>query len=64
MTRQEMEQLAAGIGKGLAKHVPDGLAFTFILADFGDGGSMAYLSNAERADIVKMLREMADKLDT
>ena len=89
MTRLELEQMTAAIGKGLKTHVPPGFAYVFIMADFGPsilisrvitttgeitlnssmalarGGteSRAYLSNGQRADIIKMLREMAEKLE-
>ena len=65
MTRLELEQLTTGIGKGLAQHVPAGHAFVFILAETGDSGpgNVAYLSSGRRADIVDLLRDMADRLD-
>ena len=52
MTRLELEQMTAAIGKGLAAHVPKDHAFVFIMADFAeaDMGNMAYLSNAQRSE--------------
>ena len=46
--------------------VPEGVSYTVILADYGEAntGNMAYASTANREDVVRMLREMADILET
>lgn len=43
------------------EHVPEGMGFCVLLFDFGEGGSMFYMSNARREDVHKMMREFIAK---
>lgn len=63
LTREELEAVCASLGKTIGEVIPAGTAFAFLLADFGEEGNAAYLSNAKRPDMVKMLREMADRIE-
>lgn len=63
MTREELEARCSTLGRNLAYSLPSGVGFVLIMADFGIEGSMAYLSNAQRQHTIKMLREMADKME-
>jgi protein tyrosine phosphatase (PTP) superfamily phosphohydrolase (DUF442 family) len=67
--KRDREQLQA-IGRGLAamlEHKAEleqaGIIFTLILADEGEQGVMTYCSSGERASMMKMLRELLDKLE-
>lgn len=67
--RQEVEKICADIGRTIAGAVGDAsrhagrhLGFTFLMFDFGEKGSMAYLSNANREDMIRMLTEVVQKL--
>lgn len=67
--RKEVEEICADIGRKLAGAVGDAsrqagrhLGFAFLMFDFGDKGSFAYLSNANRKDMIRMLLEAAQKL--
>lgn len=62
----EIEEHCRVIGQMLRDAVTDlagpGIGFTLLLFDFGDGGSLAYMSNARRADMIKTLEEFRTKL--
>lgn len=40
-----------------------GLGFAFLLFEFHTPGESNYISNAERRDMIKALRETADRLE-
>ena len=53
------------VAKMVKKNWPDRkLGFAVLVFDFGDGGHVAYMSNAQRDDMVKALRELAASLAT
>lgn len=61
-------ELLSSLVRGLAdplRHSLDGsgLGFALILFDFGEDGTMAYAADGERAGVIRMLRELADKLE-
>lgn len=66
--RLSMEAQCADIGRVIAGAVraaqpPGGhWGFCLLMFDFGAGGSLAYMSNGKRLDIVKMLDEFRAKL--
>ncbi|MGV3588580.1 MAG: hypothetical protein ACO1OF_16360 [Adhaeribacter sp.] len=47
----------------MVKKLFPGKAFCVFTFDFGPGGVGNYLSNANREDMIKALREMADALE-
>lgn len=63
LSRKELEASCASLGKTIGEVIPEGVGFAFILCDFGVEGNMAYVSNGNREDMVKMLREMAMKIE-
>lgn len=68
LRRKELEGLTSALAQLVGSHTPSGYVFTLILAsaDSGvkNGQAMAYASSGRREDVVSMLREMADKLDS
>ncbi len=65
--QQQLEQLEA-TAQGIAQIVGPlfdaaGAGFALIGFTFGEGGWSTWVSNAERADMVRALREMADHLE-
>jgi hypothetical protein len=58
----DLEATCRSIGRTIAGVLPDGAGFTLVLFDFGADGNMTYLSNAQRADMVRMLEELIEKL--
>jgi hypothetical protein len=64
MTRlEQMERAAKGLGHSIKSAIPKWAGFCLLVFDFGDGGNLTYISNAQRADMVKTLREAADKIE-
>ncbi len=63
LSREELEATCSSLGRTIGEVIPDGVGFAFILCDFGNEGNMAYLSNGNREDMIKMLREMATKIE-
>lgn len=61
----QIEERCRDIGRLLASALPPGVGFTLILFDFGEGEKrhLTYLSNAQRPDMIKTLREMLEKLE-
>lgn len=57
------EQYARRLGMAIGERIPEGWAFVLILATFGEEGFLTYISSAERADMIAMLRETADNLE-
>ena len=60
---RQMERTAKDIGKVLGGQCPPGWGFGLMFFEFGPGGESSWISNAKRADMVKALHEMADKLE-
>jgi hypothetical protein len=60
---EKLEAACRRLGNTIGEVVGPGTAFMVVLSDFGDAGNMTYLSNVDRLDMVKMLRELADKLE-
>lgn len=56
---ESCHSLAGVIGEA----IPDGKGYMLMLFDFGDDGEVAYMSNANREDMVKILRQHADYLE-
>jgi hypothetical protein len=40
-----------------------GVGFSVTLQDFGEGGGFAYASNCNRQDMIKLFREVIEKLE-
>ena len=57
-----MEANARTIGKIIGDQMPPGWGFGLMFFEFG-GKESTWISNAQRSDMVKFLRELADKLE-
>lgn len=55
--KRQLRSIAGAIDAGL----PEGMGFGLFLFEFGPGGAMFWLSNADRADIVASLKEWITK---
>lgn len=63
-TLEQAESECREIGKLLGGIMPKGWGFTLILSSLNDSpGFCTYISNCNRQDIIKMLRETADRLE-
>lgn len=59
-----MEEHARGIGQVLKDAMPPGIGFALVLFNFGPDGWLTYLSNGDRADMIKCLEETLQKIRT
>jgi hypothetical protein len=51
------------IGQLLKEMLPAGIGFTLLTFNYGEAGLCNYLSSAHRDDMIKGLRETADRLE-
>ena len=62
--REQLEAQAKDLGHMLSGILPPGVGFFLSLFEFGEGGGWStYMSNGQRADMVKYLRELAARLE-
>lgn len=57
----EIEQQARNVGRLIGNSLPEGVGFCLMMFTFGEGGWSTFLSNAEPEDMIKGIRELADK---
>jgi hypothetical protein len=57
----EVEVLLRDIGKIIGNRLPEGWGFTLLLFSFGEGGDLFYISNAQRDDMIRCMREFIAK---
>ena len=62
-TLEEAENKMQSMARVVENMVPRGWGFAILCFSFGENGFMNWVSNAPREDMVKALREMADKLE-
>lgn len=55
--RPELSEPMNELARVLSEVLPDGVGFALLVFDFGKGGFMNYISNSERADVVRAMRE-------
>lgn len=60
-TRKQLERscrtLAPMLDQGLASEHGERVGFVLMVFDFGDGGNLAYISNADRAGMISAVKE-------
>lgn len=63
-TKEEVESYVGELGRIIASSgaCPPGIGFALLMFDFGEGGTMAYTSNAVRADMIAALEELLKTL--
>ena len=59
----EAERAAQSTAQLIGAALPPGYGFALLVFSFDKGGYLTYVSNAQRADLVKTLRECADTLE-
>lgn len=66
VSRQELENLIRGfataIDGALQELTGQRIGYCLMLFDFGDAGSLAYGSNAQREDMIRALKEFRERL--
>lgn len=68
MTEPELRTYFTGLARAIEESLPPGPSnkgkclFCLLVADSTEPGIAQYVSNVQRADMIKMLRETADRL--
>ena len=57
----ELEVSARNIAAGISAMLPESTAFTLLLADMGEKGHTTYISNAQREDMIKLMKELIER---
>lgn len=60
---EKAEAALKKLGDSLKASIPPGYGFTLLIFNFGVGGNLFYTSNADREDVMKMLREFIRKFE-
>ena len=62
-TLEQAEMQAQVLGRKIGPHLPPGWGFCLMLFSWGPGGLMTYISNGQREDVIKALRELCDRME-
>ena len=62
MTEPELQELMSSVANAVKEKIPEKTLFAVLV--FDEPGLAQYVSNVQRADMVKALREAADKLES
>jgi len=57
-----LEEEARKLARVIGGTLPEGIGFALLLFDFGEGGNLTYLSNAQRDDMLRALQEFMQKV--
>jgi hypothetical protein len=57
----EVRPVAKDIGRLIAGQLPPGWGFTLLLFTFGPGGTMSYISNSDRSDMLLAMKEFINR---
>lgn len=61
VSNDSLKALLYDIGGLLKPAMPEGWGFLLMIFSFGEGGSTFYISDAQRQDVIKMLKEFIEK---
>lgn len=53
----DVQQVLQPLAREIESKIPKGYGFNLLIFSFGKGGSMFYVSNAERANMIEAMRE-------
>lgn len=56
-----VKETSRKLGKIIGNALPEGWGFCVLIFEFGEGGTMTYISNACREDVVDTMREFIQK---
>lgn len=59
-----LESEARDIGHLLMRRMPPNAGFLLVLYDFGEGGWSTYISSGQRADCIKLMRELLARMES
>lgn len=58
---EEIENTLREMGQTIGDALPEGWGFTLQIYSFGENGSTFYISNADRQDMIAMMKEFIKK---
>ena len=61
--REQLEEVAREIGRKISSGLKPRVGFGLLIFNFGEEGDLAWITNADASDMVKALRETADKVE-
>lgn len=65
ITREELVKRCKEVGEAIAEGIKgsgiEGVGFALLIFDFGGGGNLAWISNAQREDMLEALKEFMEK---
>lgn len=53
----KLKKILRQLAGSIAARLPTGWGFTLLLFEYGEKGSLFYISNAQRADMVRTMKE-------
>lgn len=63
ITQADLEEHARDLARSIARNLPPGVVFGLVLANAGEGGFTAFMSNANRRDFIALLRDLIQLLE-
>lgn len=57
----EVRPLLQHLGGEIGESLPEGWGFNLLLFQFGEGGSLFYISSAEKSDVIAIMREYINR---
>jgi len=61
VTKEELRAKAREIGKIIGGALPEGVGFALLVFNYGEGGNVAWISNARRDDMMLALAEFMER---
>lgn len=62
-SRDELNAKCRELGELVGAQLTSGVGFALLIFDFGTGGNLAWISNADRAEMLNTLKEFIVKVE-
>jgi hypothetical protein len=53
----DIQRTMKGLGTKIGEALPDGWGFNLLIFTYGEGGSLFYISSAQRSDVINVMKE-------
>ena len=63
-TREELDEQGRRLAKTISRGIPDDVGFGLLLFNYGEGGTMSWITNANPGDMVKALQELLERFES
>jgi hypothetical protein len=60
---KKLEAICDAVGTTIHRTMPDGVGYALLVFGMGEEGWITYMSNAERVDMIKAMRELIGKME-